>query len=273
MPELPEVETVCRGLAPMLVGHRFIKVKSSDKQLRQPLPPGLAKKITGKQVMEVSRRAKYIQIILADGTICIVHLGMSGKLLLHAKPQVRQKHDHVWMELDNGMELVFNDPRRFGLLAVSDIASVERHPLFAHLGIEPLSKAFTVSWLLAKCKGKKQSIKQMLMDASIVVGVGNIYASESLFRAGILPDRPAGGITKTEAGKLVNAVKEVLEAAIASGGSTLRDYVRSNGDVGYFQHHFSVYGKEGKPCEQCGTAIKRITQSGRSTFYCRKCQH
>lgn len=271
MPELPEVETVCRGLAPILTGYRITEAAHGNKNLRLPIPPHLHKSIVGKTITAISRRAKYIQIVLEDGTLLIVHLGMSGKLIAYEKPQpTRLKHDHVWMRLDNGKELVFNDPRRFGLVTTGHISS--EHPLFAKLGIEPLSPAFTGAWMQSQTRGKKTAIKLWLMDASKVVGVGNIYASESLYRAKILPQREAGGLSRKEYDTLAKEVKNVLEAAIASGGSTLRDYVGASGDAGYFQHHFSVYGKEGKPCERCGSEIKRSVQSGRSTYYCGECQ-
>lgn len=273
MPELPEVETICRGLAPILEGQLFTRVAHGDKNLRLPLPANLSQAITNKRITEVRRRAKYIQLCLEDGTLVIIHLGMSGKLIAHEAPQAtRMKHDHVWMQLGNGKELVFNDPRRFGLVTVADAQTLQQHKLFVNLGIEPLSPEFTGKWLVTQCGNKKTSIKHLIMDASVVVGVGNIYASESLFRAGILPERTAGSLSTAEAEKLVKAVKAVLEAAIASGGSTLRDYVGADGNAGYFQHHFSVYGKEGKTCERCGGDIKRIVQSGRSSFYCMGCQ-
>lgn len=273
MPELPEVETICRGLAPLLIGQKISGVGHSEKKLRMPLPVDFQGKITGKRIINISRRAKYIQIVLEDEIVMVVHLGMSGKLIAYPAPPIRLKHDHVWMQLDNGGELVFNDPRRFGLVAITDASALPRHALFAHLGIEPLSAEYDGDFLYKQSRGKKTPLKHWLMDARVMVGVGNIYASESLFRAQLSPEKPAGSLNKPEAKRLAQAVKAILEAAIASGGSTLRDYVGAHGDAGYFQHHFVVYGKEGKPCEACGHSIKRIIQSGRSTFYCTQCQH
>lgn len=272
MPELPEVETVCRGIAPALIGRQLIKVECSDKPLRLPFPAHFIENITGKHVTQIERRAKYIVAFLEGDTALIIHLGMSGTLVIHENQNPPRKHDHMRITLDNGQNLVFNDPRRFGLVTLATRDTLSSHPLFARLGLEPFAKECTGAWLFAQCQNRKIPIKQLIMDGHILVGVGNIYASESLFRAHILPTRPAKDITKKEAEVLVASIQNVLQAAINAGGSTLKDYVRSNGDSGYFQHHFAVYDKAGKPCE-CGKGIiQRITQSGRSTYYCNSCQ-
>lgn len=273
MPELPEVETVRRAIAQECEGAHIIDVVCHRRNLRQPLPKDFEEILHGKRILRVQRRAKYLLVHLEAGVVLIVHLGMSGKWLIHLPPlPTRQKHDHVVMQLDNGKTLVFNDPRRFGLMALSTEAGLATHPLLAHLGPEPLGEAFTADYLYPQLKRRKCTIKAALMDQELVVGVGNIYASEALFLSRISPKRVASRVTRAEAARLVPAIWQVLEAAIASGGSTLRDYVRSTGDAGYFQHHFQVYGREEKPCFVCGTPIRRITQQGRSSFYCPHCQ-
>ena len=272
MPELPEVETVCRGLKPLVQGQQITKVVARRKDLRIPLPPDMAKKLTGKTIQSVKRRAKYILLVLDTHQVLLMHLGMSGRVMVQPSPYTHQKHDHVVLYLANGTELVFNDPRRFGLITLTTEEALPTHSLLVHLGVEPLTAAFDGKALYAMTRNKKVAIKQLLMNAALVVGVGNIYASESLFTAGVSPLRQAGKLTLKEAGTLAKAIKDVLSAAIKSGGSTLRDFVGSNGESGYFQHHFSVYGKAGQPCEHCGHQIKQIKQSGRSTFFCPKCQ-
>lgn len=272
MPELPEVETVRRGLL-SLEGKVIEQVTLRRADLRVPFPENLAEIIEGVRVASLDRRAKYLLMHLENGQTLILHLGMSGKLLLHAAmPNALAKHDHVVMRFTDGATLIFNDARRFGFLLMQPTEDLDQHPSIAPLGPEPLSEDLTVEYLYGTLKKKSCSMKAALMDQRVVAGLGNIYVCESLFMAGILPDKKANKVTKKAVEKLVPAIKQVLEAAIASGGSTLRDYVRSSGDLGYFQHEFKVYGREGESCTRCGATVKRIIQQNRSTFYCGSCQ-
>lgn len=271
MPELPEVETVCRGLAPRLVGRAIVRVDQRCDALRIPLPPRFAERVTGRRIAAIGRRAKYILIHLDDGAVMLVHLGMSGRLVLHnGSPRAPGRHDHVIFHTDDGGHLTFNDPRRFGLITLAAADELERHPLLAGLGPEPLDEGFTGAALAARLAGKRTPIKAALMDQRVVAGLGNIYACESLFHAGLSPRRMASTVRRRRAARLVAAVREVLRAAIEAGGSSLRDYVQASGQRGYFQHRFSVYNRAGEPCPgcDCGGAIRRIVQAGRSTFYC-----
>lgn len=271
MPELPEVETVCRGLAPRLVGRAIVRVDQRCDALRIPLPPRFAERVTGRRIAAIGRRAKYILVHLDDGAVMLVHLGMSGRLVLHnGSPRAPGRHDHVIFHTDDGGHLTFNDPRRFGLITLAAADELERHPLLAGLGPEPLDEGFTGTALAARLAGKRTPIKAALMDQRVVAGLGNIYACESLFHAGLSPRRMASTVRRRRAARLVAAVREVLRAAIEAGGSSLRDYVQASGQRGYFQHRFSVYNRAGEPCPgcDCGGAIRRIVQAGRSTFYC-----
>lgn len=274
MPELPEVETVCRGLEPVLAGQVIVKVDARRKDLRKPFPKGLKTRIESAQVTHITRRAKYIQIHLDNGYVLVIHLGMSGRIVFHPRDYKPQTHDHFILHLRDGQQIVLNDPRRFGIVDLVSIEDLESHALFSHLGPEPLSNSFSGPALAAALKGKKAAIKQVIMDQTVVVGVGNIYASESLFLAGIHPEKAAGKVTPAKAEELVTAIKKVLQKAIKAGGSTLRDHRQANGELGYFQHSFSVYDREGQVCRVCsGTKpIQRIVQGGRSTFYCPGCQ-
>ncbi|MGE4063803.1 MAG: bifunctional DNA-formamidopyrimidine glycosylase/DNA-(apurinic or apyrimidinic site) lyase [Rhodospirillaceae bacterium] len=285
MPELPEVETVCRGLAGVLEGHRLTRVQVRRKDLRIPFPPRLAEILTGRRVEKIRRRAKYILMDLDDGQVLIAHLGMSGRMTLDNKGAPLGKHDHVVFTTDEGTEVRFNDPRRFGLMTLVKGEELESHKLFRHLGPDPLTRAFTPALLSAKLQGRKTSIKAALLDQRIVVGVGNIYACESLYRAGISPLRKAGTVAGARAERLVPAIKAVLKQAIAAGGSSLRDHVQPSGELGYFQDAWKVYGREGESCACLGRTaaaatgrnqgkgvVRRITQGGRSTFYCAGCQ-
>ena len=275
MPELPEVETVCRGLEKVLPGHAIRAVKLNRDGMRTPFPPALGK-ITNTKITAIDRRAKYILMRLGNGQTLIVHLGMSGRMVIHDenKKYVADKHDHMILQMDNGVSIVLNDPRRFGLADLVETKVWEQHRLFAHLGPEPLEKVFNETYLADKLKSKKIAIKLAIMDQGVVVGVGNIYASEALFASGIDPRRAANTIKPAELKKLVMAIKEVLKRAIKAGGSSLRDYVQTDGELGYFQHQFTVYDKEGQKCKGCTCNIKktggvqRITQGARSTFYC-----
>ncbi len=273
MPELPEVETVRRGLEPRLLGQRVARVETMRANLRRAFPPDLAQALDGAKILSVGRRAKYLLLGTDRGRTALVHLGMSGKLLLRPdRPEILDKHDHLLLTLEDGRVLVFNDARRFGLWALAETAELAAHPLLRHLGPEPLSDDFTVDSLFSALQKRGGPVKPALMDQKLVVGVGNIYASEALFRAHIHPETPANSLKKNQLSLLVASIRAVLEAAIASGGSTLRDYVRSDGDVGYFQHNFAVYGRAGQPCQVCATPIDQITQAGRSSFFCSICQ-
>jgi formamidopyrimidine-DNA glycosylase len=272
MPELPEVETVCRGLASSVIGCSFTNVKLQRPNLRIAFPVGFSEIVTGQKIINVTRRAKYIQLHLAQHVI-IMHLGMSGRLVVYDKPREQmQKHDHAIFMLDDGKEMVFNDARRFGLITICANNLLANHKLFATLGPEPLEDGFSADYLYNELRHKKTSIKQVLMNNVIVVGVGNIYACESLFQAGISPVRAANMVSKEEIARLVPIIQQVLVEAIKAGGSTLSDYVNSSGNAGYFQHQFLVYDKAGKPCSKCGGLIIRIKQGGRSSFYCGNCQ-
>lgn len=269
MPELPEVETVRRGLEPKLKGRAVAAVSVARRDLREKVEKGFEAALAGRKFLGAERRAKYLLLRLSGGKTLIVHLGMSGRLVLGEK-RARAKHDHVVLLLDNGQELAFSDPRRFGLMKLVENASVGG--MFKNLGPEPFSEEFNAGYVIKAFAGRKIAVKLALMDQKIVVGVGNIYASEALFRSGVSPFRPAGEISAKEAAKIVSAVRAVLSEAIESGGSTLRDYVRSSGESGYFQHNFAVYGKSGSSCPKCGAKIKSARQGGRATYYCGKCQ-
>jgi formamidopyrimidine-DNA glycosylase len=274
MPELPEVETVARGLAVRLEGRRIAKAETRRGDLRWPFPKGFAQRLTGRRVDKVRRRAKYIVAELDDGNALLAHLGMSGRMLLSkGRPAELEPHDHVILETDDGWCLRFNDARRFGMMDLVPLAKLEEHKLLRAVGPEPLGNAFSGPVLAAALKGKKTSIKAAILDQAVVAGVGNIYASEALFRARISPKRLAYTVQAERAEKLAAGIKSVLKDAIAAGGSSLRDYVQADGELGYFQHQWRVYDKEGQPCpEGCGGTIRRIVQGGRSTFYCPKCQ-
>jgi formamidopyrimidine-DNA glycosylase len=275
MPELPEVETVCRGLAKVLPGRSIRAVKLHREGMRFPFPLALGK-LAHVKITAIDRRAKYILMRLGNHQTLIIHLGMSGRLVIHDDDNKHTpgKHDHMIIELDNGVSIVFNDPRRFGLADLVETKSLEQHKLFAHLGPEPLEKEFSEKYLTDKLKSKKIAIKLAIMDQQVVVGVGNIYASEALFAAGIDPRRAANTVKPAEISKLVASIRDVLKKAIKAGGSSLRDYVQTDGELGYFQHQFSVYDKEGQKCQNCTCTLKktggvqRITQGARSTFYC-----
>ncbi len=276
MPELPEVETITRGLMARLLGKRLLSFKLNRRDLRKPVPPGLKAKLEGRRVIAITRRAKYILFHLEGGGVLIAHLGMSGRLVLadadHAPPPA--PHDHAVLGFEGGVELRLNDARRFGLLDYAAEKDLAAHKLFRHLGPEPLAPEFDGARLAGLLKGKKTSIKAALLDQRVVAGLGNIYVSESLYGAGLSPKRLAGTVKGDRAERLAEAIRDVLTRAIAAGGSSLRDYVQASGELGYFQHHWAVYGKEGEPCPRCDcrTGIRRIVQGGRSTFYCAKRQ-
>jgi len=278
MPELPEVETVCKGLRALLVGNTFKHVKKFRPNLRIPFPENFEALLEGRGIERIERRAKYIQIFLDSKQVLLIHLGMSGRLIIHNEQQLTQEalhtHDHVIFHLSSGDIVRYRDPRRFGLMDLCHEDVLTSHRLFCHLGPEPLSVGFNSERLASALKSKKVSIKVALLDQRLVVGIGNIYVSEALFRASICPLRYAGSLSQLEVVTLLPILKEVLEEAIAAGGSTLRDHIQPNGELGYFQHNLRVYGRENKACLNCGDEylIKRIVQAGRSTFYCLNCQ-
>jgi formamidopyrimidine-DNA glycosylase len=274
MPELPEVETVMRGLDTALTGHRIKRAILHRADLRWPVPPALPRVLTGARVTGFRRRAKFILMRLDNGWSVLIHLGMSGRMLINAPPA---PHEHLTIETEDGTRVAFIDPRRFGALDLVRTEAEDSHKLLAGLGPEPLSNEFSAPVLAAALKGKTTAIKTALLDQSIVAGLGNIYACEALFRAGISPLRPAGKLSRAQIEALVQAIRATLREAIAAGGSSLRDYVQPGGELGYFQHAWKVYGREGEPCERCPgppacKGIKRITQGGRSTYYCQRMQ-
>ncbi len=272
MPELPEVETIRTGLEPLLVGKTITGVTCHRPDLRYPLPDLSA--LTGDAISGVQRRSKYLLFELSSAEqILIWHLGMTGQF--HVLPQEAEAgaHEHVRFDLSDGQSLRYRDARRFGYAGLLNRATLKTHAWFNNLGPEPLSKAFSGGHLAACCSGRKTPIKNIIMNAATVVGVGNIYASESLFRAGIHPARAAGRISAARLGNLTACIKQTLTEAIAAGGSTISDFVHADGKPGYFAHQFRVYGRAGEPCFRCERSIKRITQAGRSTFYCSACQH
>lgn len=272
MPELPEVETVCRGLAKQMWSRKISGIRLNRKGLRTPFPKALTQ-IVNLSVTGITRRAKYILIHLDDARTLIVHLGMSGRMTI-SKNYIAEKHDHMILTLENGATVALNDARRFGVVDLCCTNALEQHKLFVHLGVEPLEKGFTSAYLSARLKGKKAPIKTVIMDQRLVVGVGNIYAAEALFMAGIHPERAATTLTLPEIKKLIASIRKVLNAAIKAGGSTLKDYAQADGELGYFQHSFAVYGRAGQGCKGCVCPLKKtggvqkITQGGRSTFYC-----
>ncbi|MBI5890111.1 MAG: bifunctional DNA-formamidopyrimidine glycosylase/DNA-(apurinic or apyrimidinic site) lyase [Nitrosomonadales bacterium] len=270
MPELPEVETTLRGIAPHLRNQRIADVVVRNPRLRWPIPEKLPELLRGHTVHGLQRRAKYLLVAFDHGTL-ILHLGMSGSLRILPVGTAPQPHDHFDLVLDDGQMLRLRDPRRFGAVLWHE-GDVAQHPLLADLGPEPLQAGFDAEYLYAATRKRKAAIKQVIMDNHVVVGVGNIYANEALFRAGIRPQRAAGRLGREDCARLGNSVKEVLRAAIRKGGSSLRDYVDSDGKQGYFQQHYFVYGRTGESCRRCGSIIRQLRQGQRSTFYCPKCQ-
>ncbi len=276
MPELPEVETVCRGLRPDLEGRRIREVRAMRPDLRVPFPADIKERLEGKRIGEISRRAKYILMRFEDGNILVMHLGMSGRVSVHPEEELSEigKHDHFLLVTDGGACLVFNDPRRFGMIFLSREGEIDSHPSFRALGPEPLAGNYGADNLSCALAGRKTTIKAALLDQRVVAGLGNIYVCEALFEAGISPERTAGTLNPEEAGALYDAVRDVLCRAIEAGGSTLRDYRHADGQLGYFQHSFSVYDREGRACKGCKCdpektgGVRRMVQAGRSTFYC-----
>ncbi|WP_299662541.1 bifunctional DNA-formamidopyrimidine glycosylase/DNA-(apurinic or apyrimidinic site) lyase [uncultured Ruegeria sp.] len=282
MPELPEVETVRRGLCPAMEGVVIERAEVNRPDLRWPFPDRMAKRLTGQRVDRLRRRSKYILADLNSGETLLIHLGMSGRMTVSGDPlgqfvhdhPAKQKHDHVIFHMANGARITFNDPRRFGAMDLLSTATAEDHKLLTVLGPEPLGNDFHEQHLIDAFKGKNTPVKSALLDQGIVAGLGNIYVCEALYRGKVSPRRKAGQISAPRIAALVPIIRQVLQEAIEAGGSSLRDFRQADGELGYFQHSFDVYGREGEPCrtEGCGGEIKRITQSGRSSFYCVQCQ-
>jgi formamidopyrimidine-DNA glycosylase len=291
MPELPEVETVRRGLAPAMLGARILSVELRRADIRFPFPPSFAKRLTGQRIVDVKRRAKYLLFQLDGGETLIAHLGMSGSFRMkktavstpgkfHHERSKDPKHDHVVLILDNNWVVTYNDPRRFGFMDLAPTETLAQHPRMRGLGAEPLAPEFDAQSLARMFAGVRTSLKAGLLNQKRIAGLGNIYVCEALFRARLAPSKPAGilagarGAPTRAAAAVSDAIRSVLEEAVEAGGSTLRDHRQANGELGYFQHAFKVYDREGLPCarERCRGTIVRITQSGRSTFYCSKCQ-
>jgi len=272
MPELPEVETVCRGLRIPLEGCRLIRVAQRRPDLRFPIPDRFTERLTGRVVIRIARRAKFILITLDDDTVLIVHLGMSGRMTIVEAVDAPPlgTHDHVELETDQGMLVRYCDPRRFGMMDLTTVDQLKNHRMLKRLGPEPLGNAFNADALNQCLAGKRSPIKAALLDQKNVAGLGNIYICEALFRAGISPKRSAYTIPGKRAERLVREIRAVLQEAIDAGGSSLRDFVQASGDLGYFQHRWKVYGREGDLCQLkgCDGVVRRIVQSGRSTFYC-----
>lgn len=278
MPELPEVETVRRGLSPVMEGYVFNDVRLNRADLRFPFDPDFQARVQGQTLVRLGRRAKFLNAELSSGDRLLMHLGMSGRFSINASDALGEfahhhptnpKHDHVIFEMSSGSQVVFNDPRRFGFM---ELIAPGQSSRLDNLGPEPLSNAFNAPSLRAALKGKKSKIKAALLDQNIIAGLGNIYVCEALFRAGISPRKAAGRLSLAETERVTGHIKDVIADAIEAGGSSLRDFAGTDGRLGYFQHRFDVYGQEGQPCPSCKAPVKRITQSGRSTFYCPKCQ-
>ena len=282
MPELPEVETVRRGLAPVMEGQVIANAAVNRPDLRWPFPDRMAARLTGQKVERLRRRSKYILADLSSGETLLIHLGMSGRMTVSGDPSGRfvknhpaaQKHDHVVLDMANGARIIFNDARRFGMMDLMATRTAHQHRLLALLGPEPLGNDFHETHLIAAFKSRNTPVKTALLDQKIVAGLGNIYVCEVLFRAKIAPTRKAGKISPKRVASLVPVIRQVLDEAIMAGGSSLRDYRQADGELGYFQHAFDVYGREGDPCraQGCTGTILRITQGGRSTFHCAQCQ-
>lgn len=282
MPELPEVETVRRGLAPAMEGYRITRAQVNRPDLRWPFPERMSERLTGKRVLRLRRRSKYILGDLDSGETVLIHLGMSGRMLVSGDPlgqfvhthPAPEKHDHVVLDMENGARITFNDPRRFGAMDLFATDTGESHTFLASIGPEPLGNSFDEEYLIDTLSGRHTPMKSALLDQKIVAGLGNIYVCEALFRSKIHPTRPARRVSNERISSLVPVIRDVLSEAIEAGGSSLRDFRQADGELGYFQHSFDVYGREGEPCRApgCTAKIRRIVQSGRSTFYCPICQ-
>ena len=281
MPELPEVETVRRGLAPVMEGKAILSVVLNRPDLRFPLPARFAERVSGTRIEKLSRRAKFLVAELSSGDALIMHLGMSGRFTIsdgtrpgdfHHEIPPNPKHDHVIFHVEGGKVVTYNDPRRFGFMELWPLQQMAQYPRLSGYGPEPLSNTFSHAWLNEALKGKSGPIKSVLLDQRVIAGLGNIYVCEALYRAGISPRRRASTVPGQRAAKLAVAINDVIREAIAAGGSSISDFKAATGELGYFQHTFSVYDREGEPCKSCGAPIRRIVQSGRSSFYCGACQ-
>ncbi|MEL7014346.1 MAG: bifunctional DNA-formamidopyrimidine glycosylase/DNA-(apurinic or apyrimidinic site) lyase [Pseudomonadota bacterium] len=282
MPELPEVETVRRGLEDVMVDQTIARAQVNRPDLRWPLPPRMAERLTGQTARRLRRRSKYILADLSSGETLLIHLGMSGRLLVsgdalgrfHHDHPAPQKHDHVVLEMAGGVRITFNDPRRFGAMDLMDTAQSDKHPLLAKIGPEPFGNEFNETYLIEALRGRNTPIKTALLDQRIVAGLGNIYVCEALFRSGISPTRRARRISAERIASLVPTIRQVLSDAIDAGGSSLRDFRQADGELGYFQHSFDVYDRADQSCRRdgCSGQIRRVVQSGRSSFYCASCQ-
>lgn len=282
MPELPEVETVRRGLLPAMEGRRITLAEQNRPDLRWPLPDRFAERLTGQRILRLGRRSKYILADLESGETLIIHLGMSGRMLISGAPSAEfhhetggtGKHDHVVFHMEGGALVVFNDTRRFGAMDLWPTEDITSHPLLKSLGPEPLANDFHADYLAERFAGRKTPVKSALLDQKIIAGLGNIYVSEALHRAGISPLRKTGAIARARIEALTGAINATIADALAAGGSSLKDYRQADGELGYFQHSFRVYDRTGEPCpsDNCEGTIRRITQSGRSSFYCAECQ-
>jgi formamidopyrimidine-DNA glycosylase len=290
VPELPEVETVRRGLEPAMAGARLIAIEQRRPDLRFPFPERFVERLTGRRVEGLRRRAKYLIADLDGADLLVMHLGMSGSFRIeqsdgggHRPPVFKaalknSAHDHVAFDLSTGVRIIYNDPRRFGFMELIARPEFADHPLFKNIGIEPLGGALDGAALARLFAGKKAPLKAALLDQSLIAGLGNIYVCEALHRAGLSPLRAAASLARKDGGPsqrailLARVIRDVLEEAVAAGGSSLRDHRQTDGALGYFQHSFQVYGRDGEPCAHCGGVVRRITQSGRATFYCGGCQ-
>lgn len=280
MPELPEVETVRRGLSPAMQGARIDRLEVNRADLRFPFPDRFQDRVEGTTITHMGRRAKFLVTELSSGEALIMHLGMSGRFTVnadataefHHDPGTNPVHDHVVFHMSNGARVTYNDPRRFGFMELWSMAEIDTYPRVAHLGPEPLSNHFNAAYLDQVLAGKAAPIKAALLDQAVIAGLGNIYVCEALFRAGISPRRKAASVVGKRSARLAPAINDVIAEAIAAGGSSISDFASASGELGYFQKHFSVYDREGAACDTCGAPVKRIVQSGRSSFYCGVCQ-
>ena len=280
MPELPEVETVRRGLQPAMEGKRILGVQTRRKDLRFPFPANFNQRLADAKVKRLGRRAKYLVADLSTGEALIMHLGMTGRFTVSGKKPGKfhhaageeEKHDHVVFDMQGGARITFNDARRFGFMDLWPTDDLDHYPAFEGMGPEPISNEFSGAYLKEAFEDKKAPVKAALLDQNVVAGLGNIYVCEALFRAGINPKKLAGAIKRDKLEKLAVEIRKVIEEAIEAGGSTISDFATTDGELGYFQHRFQVYGREGDACVVCGKPVKRMVQSGRSTFYCASCQ-
>ena len=280
MPELPEVETVRRGLSPVMEGKTFLRVEQRRPDLRFPFPARFSERLTGQTVLQLGRSAKFLKAELSSGEMLVMHLGMTGRFTIDGDPTANfaadagddPKHDHVVFHLEGGVKVTYNDPRRFGFMELWPVAQFDTYPRLKKLGPEPLSNGFSAAYLNETLVGKQSPIKAALLDQAIIAGLGNIYVCEALFRAGISPKRKASSVVGARAERLAPAINAVISEAIEAGGSSISDFAAADGALGYFQHKFDVYDREGGACKTCDEPIKRITQSGRSSFYCGTCQ-